>query len=665
LAATFSPTFNQAPFGSDFLRELGVGQYGDTAMNRIGSVLALLLVVILAACSQPETVTPASPWLSDDIGSVAVKGSVTVLGGSADLGGSHDLEIEAAGTDLSGTHDSFHFGHVAHEGDAVISARIDDIEETDRAAKAGVMIRANLDADSAHAFMSIRPDGSAEFIWRNASGVEASVRSHDVASPAWVRLIRTGSAISGAVSANGTDWEDVHSVEIQLGNEVHVGVAATSNMDQLGRTAVRELELRDGETMPPADMDTPGEPGPPVTGTPPPADVDEPAPQVPPSGTPPHDWVCPSAPLSPRFQPTMYVATTGSDSNDGRSIDRPLRTLGKATSLVRAGDVVWVRGGVYSSNVEFRTSGTAGNPIVFESYPGECAILDGSGESQRVRFSNVRHVTMRNFVVRNSPQEGVFMQNSHENTVSNIISHNNAINGFLTMGGNNNLITRFIAYDNYSASRAGDADGISISTGDGNRIIDCIAFNNSDDGVDTWLSTNSVIENCVSFNNGYHNGQVVGDGNGFKAGGRSNNANTIIRNSIAFNNRANGFDFNSGRNVTFDNNTSFANGRHGFNISGGTVRNNIAFQNANSALGGSGNSSVTNSWDLGINQPGFLSTNPDSADFLQLSASSPAVGAGTDLGQPYSGRAPDLGALPAGTSIMTLLGMHLQGAGQY
>lgn len=634
-------------------------------MNRIGSFLALLLVAILAACSQPAAVAPDSPWLSDDIGSVAIKGSVTVLSGSADLGGSHDLEIEAAGTDLSGTHDSFHFGHVAHQGDAVISARIHEIEHTDDAAKAGVMIRGSLDADSAHALMSITPDGSAEFIWRDAAGVEAKVRQHGISTATWVRLTRTGSTVTGAISENGQDWEPVHSVELQLDREVRLGVAATSNMDRLGRTAVRELELNGGETMPPADTDQPGEPNPPVTD--PPADGDEPEEPAPPppAGATPSQWVCPATPLSPRYQPTMYVATDGSDSNDGRSIDRPLRTLSRAANLVRAGDVVWVRGGVYSSNVEFRTSGTAGNGIVFESYPGECAILDGSGESQRVRFSNVQHVTLRNFVVRNSPQEGVFMYNSHENTVSNIISHNNSINGLLTMGGNNNLITKFIAYDNYSAGRAGDADGISISTGDGNRIIDCISFNNSDDGVDTWLSTNSVIENCVSFSNGYHNGQVVGDGNGFKAGGRSNNANTIIRNSVAFDNRANGFDFNSGRNVTFDNNTSFANGRHGFNITGGTVRNNIAFQNSSAALNGSSNSSITNTWDLGINQPGFVSTDSTSADFLRLATGSPAVGAGSDLGQQFSGSAPDLGALPAGTTIASLLGMKLQGAGTY
>jgi regulation of enolase protein 1 (concanavalin A-like superfamily) len=630
-------------------------------MRRAARLLALLILPVLAACSQVSQVPGTSVWESEDIGIVDAAGALTVVGEPAPLEGSHDLQIEAAGSDLSGAEDSFHFGYVAQSGDVDISARIDEVASTHDSAKAGIMIRAGLQAGAAHASMNVTPAGSAEFIWRETAGSEAIKHVHEGELPVWVRLERQGSTVTGSVSSDGEEWTEVRTVEVALEEDVHVGVAATSSMiDQLGMAGVSSLTVRNGNALEPVDKDGPGNPPsdgnpgnpPPADGNPggpPPADDDNPS-NPPVAGS--DQWVCSSQPLAPRYEATMYVSTDGSDSNDGRSASRPLRTLQRAASLVGPGDVVWVRGGVYSSNVDFRASGTASRKIVFESYPGECAILDGSGENQRVRFSNASHNVFRNFVVRNSPQEGIFMHGSHENVISNIISHNNSINGLLTMEGNNNLITKFIAFDNYSPGRAGDADGISISTGNGNRIIDCVAFGNSDDGVDTWLSTNTVIENCVSFGNGYHNGQEVGDGNGFKAGGRSNNANTIIRNSIAFNNRANGFDFNSGRNVTFDNNTAFGNGRHGFNITGGTVRNNIAFQNRNSALNGSGNTLATNSWDLGINQPGFVSTDPESSGFLSLSSGSPARGAGTDLGH---GSRPDLGALQNGATIAALL----------
>src|SRR5690606_37377127 len=113
-------------------------------------------------------------------------------------------------------------------------------------------------------------------------------------------------------------------------------------------------------------------------------------------------WVCPTVRLTPAYKATLYVATDGSDSNDGRSEARPLRSISRAASLARAGDVVWVRGGVYSEAVDFRESGTVSKPIVFESYPGECAIIDGdslASNRRPVTLSQVRHMVFRNFKV--------------------------------------------------------------------------------------------------------------------------------------------------------------------------------------------------------------------------------------------------------------------------
>lgn len=649
--------------------------YCELLMNRGTTALVVLLLIVLAACSQPATLAPSntSVWESNDIGVVALQGSVTVVDGPADLSGAHDLEIEAAGTDLAGVEDSFHFGHVGHKGDVIISARIDEIENTHEAAKAGVMIREDLTPGAPHALMSVTADGTAEFIWRAAAGAEATTRHYQQAgfSPGWVRLVRNGTTVTGLVSADGSDWTEVHSVEIELADEVRLGIAAASYVDRLGRSDIRGLELRNGEGQPLSPPEPGDEQAPPTADNPVPPAVDEPAPPAtdkpeypvtPPALSDPSQWVCPATPLSPRYQPTMYVATDGSDSNDGRSVDRPLRTLQRAARLVRPGDVVWVRGGVYSSDIIFSTSGTSDRKIVFESYPGECAILDGTGLSglQRVRFNLVHHNVFRNFVVRNSPHQGIFMLDSDNNVLSNIIVHDNALSGFLTMGGKNNLLTRFIAYNNYDPPYGGDADGISISTGDSNTVRECIAFGNSDDGVDSWLSTNTVIERCVSFGNGYHNGKPSGDGNGFKAGGKSNNARTVIRNSIAFHNKANGFDFNSGQGVTFENNTAFENANNGFTITGGTIRNNIAIGNGRAPFAGSNNTSAANSWELGINDPRFISTDPENAQFLSLSSNSPALGAG----QSGAGNA-DLGALQRGQQIADWFGTTLHEASNY
>ena len=76
---------------------------------------------------------------------------------------------------------------------------------------------------------------------------------------------------------------------------------------------------------------------------------------------------------------TYYVATTGLDSNDG-SLTHPWLTINHAASVAVAGDMVYVRTGIYHEYVfDCYHSGASGNPITFENYPGESPVIDGTG----------------------------------------------------------------------------------------------------------------------------------------------------------------------------------------------------------------------------------------------------------------------------------------------
>ena len=55
------------------------------------------------------------------------------------------------------------------------------------------------------------------------------------------------------------------------------------------------------------------------------------------------------------------------------------RTIQHAANSVSAGATVYVHGGVYNESVTFPASGTASNYITFESYPGQTAVIDGTG----------------------------------------------------------------------------------------------------------------------------------------------------------------------------------------------------------------------------------------------------------------------------------------------
>ncbi|WP_188112237.1 carbohydrate-binding protein [Aquimarina sp. RZ0] len=70
----------------------------------------------------------------------------------------------------------------------------------------------------------------------------------------------------------------------------------------------------------------------------------------------------------------IYVAKNGDDSNAG-TIENPYKTIAKAASEAIAGDVVFIREGTYEEILRPANSGTTGNPIVFQSYPGEKVII--------------------------------------------------------------------------------------------------------------------------------------------------------------------------------------------------------------------------------------------------------------------------------------------------
>ncbi|UUZ97700.1 right-handed parallel beta-helix repeat-containing protein [Paenibacillus sp. P25] len=102
-----------------------------------------------------------------------------------------------------------------------------------------------------------------------------------------------------------------------------------------------------------------------------------------------------------------YVSPSGSDTNPG-TINAPWRTIQKAAKTAGPGSIVNVRGGTYKEKVVFAKSGSAvAGPIVFQSYPGETAIVDGTGlsvtdaSSALFTLEDKSYITIRGFELRN------------------------------------------------------------------------------------------------------------------------------------------------------------------------------------------------------------------------------------------------------------------------
>ena len=182
--------------------------------------------VALAAAAS----TLASPWSAGDIGSPALAGSAAFDAGVWTVVGS--------GSDIWGTSDQFQFAYESMTGDGEIVARVASLTNTNSWAKAGVMIRNTLSANSTHAFVAVTPANGVAFQRRRTTG-GTSTHTAGAArtAPYWVRLVRAGSVFSGYSSADGATWTLVGTSTITMGSTVFVGLAVTSHRSSARATA--------------------------------------------------------------------------------------------------------------------------------------------------------------------------------------------------------------------------------------------------------------------------------------------------------------------------------------------------------------------------------------------------------------------------------------------
>jgi hypothetical protein len=80
---------------------------------------------------------------------------------------------------------------------------------------------------------------------------------------------------------------------------------------------------------------------------------------------------------------TTYVVNqhhAGADDQNPGTEDRPFKTIAQAAKVVKAGDTVLIRGGVYREKVviDARTGGTPDRPIRFLAAPGERVVVTGA-----------------------------------------------------------------------------------------------------------------------------------------------------------------------------------------------------------------------------------------------------------------------------------------------
>ena len=140
--------------------------------------------------------------------------------------------MTAGGYDIGGTSDEFHFAYKEVTGASTVIANVLSVGNTDPWAKAGVMIRDTLDADSTHAMVVVTPNSGVSMQYRSATGGGSeSTTQGGITAPQWVKIERTlGGLVRGYYSADGVAWTQLASVStVAMNTPMYVGLALTSH----------------------------------------------------------------------------------------------------------------------------------------------------------------------------------------------------------------------------------------------------------------------------------------------------------------------------------------------------------------------------------------------------------------------------------------------------
>ncbi len=179
-----------------------------------------------------RTFSPAQDWTRESVKVLSLwfRGYPAYMGSFVE-GPTGTFTMTAEGVDIWDTSDQFHFAYKELSGAGTIIAKVESVENTHEWAKAGVMIRDTLDADSSHAMMVVTPTQGVSFQRRTPAGASSSDTTEaGITAPQWVKLERTiAGFIRASYSADGSTWTQLGSQTVTMNTPMYIGLALTSH----------------------------------------------------------------------------------------------------------------------------------------------------------------------------------------------------------------------------------------------------------------------------------------------------------------------------------------------------------------------------------------------------------------------------------------------------
>jgi pectate lyase len=192
---------------------------------------------------------------------------------------------------------------------------------------------------------------------------------------------------------------------------------------------------------------------------------------------------------------TYHVSTGGDDGGPG-SVVRPWATIGRAARVMRSGDGVIIRGGVYREAVAIAGSAETGSgPMRFEASPGARVVVDASGHLHGIKVT-APDVILDGLEVTHAERTGIAVYRGGSGAVlRGCVVHDNGRSGIRIARSSGVRVDGCLIYRNgrHGIAVLGRAGAVAINQS--------TIWGNRRDGIDVSLSQVGV-SGCIIAENG-------------------------------------------------------------------------------------------------------------------------------------------------------------------
>ena len=218
-------------------------------MKRSGMAVGLAACVLVGVSASARAQVEAREGVAGPVGMFEGHGDLgTVLHpGSARLDpGGRSYSLSGSGENMWSTKDAFHYAWKKATGDLALTADVSFLGQGgDPHRKACLMIRQNLEADSAYVDVALHGDGLTSLQWREADGAATHEVQANVSGPRRLRIEKRGQYARMFLSSDGGEPSfSGAAVRIAFKEPFYVGIGVCShNKDATEKATFSNVEL--------------------------------------------------------------------------------------------------------------------------------------------------------------------------------------------------------------------------------------------------------------------------------------------------------------------------------------------------------------------------------------------------------------------------------------